>query len=301
MFPDDATAERWFIDQRWPNGIACHHCGSVRVQTGCQHKTMPFRCRDCRKRFSVRTGTVMQSSKLSFQVWVIATYLMTTSLKGVSSMKLHRDLNITQKAAWFLAHRLRDAWRVDGHPILPFLGPLEADETFVGGKAKNMHAKKRRALTGRGGADKTAVAGIKDRATKQVRAIVVERCDGPTLRPFVQAHAAPDATIYTDEAKAYHGLANRESVTHGTGEYVRGQVGINGMESFWSMLKRGYVGVFHRMSPAHLPRYVAEFEGRHNARGRNTIDQMAAMVQGIDGKRLRYADLIGHRDNATAI
>ena len=300
IFPDDAAAERWFVEQRWPNGIACHHCGSVRVQTGAKHKTMPLRCRDCRKRFSVRTGTVMQSSKLGYQVWVIAMYLMSTNLKGVSSMKLHRDLSITQKAAWFLAHRLRDAWRTDGHPELPFIGPVEADETFVGGKAKNMHAKKRRQLTGRGGADKTAVAGVKDRATKQVRVAVVERCDGPTLKGFVAAHAADGATVYTDEATAYTGLANRESVRHGVGEYVRGQASINGMESFWSMLKRGYVGVFHRMSPEHLPRYVAEFEGRHNNRGRDTIDQMAAMVHGAEGKQLRYRDLTAHRHGRVA-
>ena len=300
-FPDDAAAERWFVEQRWPDGIVCHHCGSERVQTGAKHKTMPLRCRDCRKRFSVRTGTVMQASNLGYQVWLIASYLMTTSLKGVSSMKLHCDLDITQKAAWFLAHRLRDGWRVDGHPALPFIGPLEADETFVGGKAKNMHADKRAQLTGRGGADKTAVAGVRDRATGRVRAVVVKRCDGPTLRPFVEAHAVPGATVYTDEATAYAGLANREAVKHGAGEYVKGQASINGMESFWSLLKRGYVGVFHRMSPAHLHRYVAEFEGRHNARGRDTIDQMGAMVRGGEGRQLRYADLINHGDNSTAV
>ena len=301
LFPNDAAAERWFVEQRWPDGIACHHCGSDNVQTGAKHKTMPFRCRDCRKRFSARTGTIMQASNLGYQVWGVAIYLMSTSLKGVSSMKLHRDLNITQKSAWFLAHRLRDAWRVDGNPDLPFAGPVEADETFIGGKARNMHASQRAKLTGRGGADKMAVAGIRDRATGRVRAVVVERVDGPTLKPFVTAHAAPSAIVYTDEARAYDGLANRESVKHGTGEYVKGQASINGMESFWSMLKRGYVGVFHRMSPAHLHRYIAEFEGRHNARGQNTADQMAAMVRGGEGKRLRYADLIDHDADARAV
>ena len=223
MFPDDAAAERWFVEQRWPDGVCCHHCGSENVQTGAKHKTMPFRCRDCRKRFSVKTGTIMQASNLGYRVWVVAMYLMSTNLKGVSSMKLHRDLDIMQKSAWFLAHRLRDAWRVDGNPDLPFLGPLEADETFVGGKAKNMHANKRRQLTCRGGADKTAVAGVRDRATGKVRAAIVERCDGPTLKGFVTDHAADGATIYTDEATAYNGLENRESVKHGIGEYVKGR------------------------------------------------------------------------------
>ena len=301
LFPNDKAAEAWLIRQRWPNGIACHHCGSLNVQTGAAHKTMPLRCRDCRKRFSVRTGTVMQSSKLGYQVWVIAMYQMTTSLKGVSSMKLHRDLSITQKAAWFLAHRLRDAWRVDGHADLPFVGPLEADETFVGGKARNMHARdRRRRITGRGGNDKVAVAGVRDRSTGKVRAAVVDRVDGPTLRPFVEAHAAEGATVYTDEAAAYIGLPNRETVKHGVGEYVDGMAHINGMESFWSMFKRGYVGVFHRMSREHLPRYVVEFEGRHNRRGQDTIDQMASIVRGSEGKRLRYVDLIDHEHGQQA-
>ena len=265
MFPDDAAAERWFVEKRWPDGICCHYCRSENVQTGAKHKTMPLRCRHCRKRFSVRTGTVMQSSKLAYQTWAVAIYLLTTSLKGVSSLKLHRDLDITQKSAWHLAHRLRETWHNrDGEP---FAGPLEADETFVGGKAKNMHKAHPERLTGRGGVDKTAVAAVLDRATKRVRAAVVTRVDGPTLNGFVGEHAADGATVYTDEAAAYAGLPNRESLSQGVGEYVKGQAhNINGMESFWSMLKRGYVGTYHRMSPEHLGRYVGEFEGRHNTR-----------------------------------
>ena len=302
QFPDDAAAERWFVETRWPDGIACHHCGCTSVLVGAKHKTMPFRCRakDCRKRFSVRTGTVMQDSKLGFQAWAIAIYLLTTNLKGVSSMKLHRELSIRQKSAWHLAHRLRETLTATSGSR-PFAGPVEADETFVGGKAKNMHQDQRDRLTGRGGADKMAVAGVKDRATKQVRAVVVERVDGPTLKGFVAKNTDPGAMVYTDDAVAYNGLPNREAVKHGVGEYVRGQVSINGMESFWSMLKRGYVGTYHRMSPEHLGRYVGEFEGRHNNRDRNTIDQMAAMVRGGDGKRLMYADLKAHSHGREAV
>ena len=160
MYPDGRAAERWFIEQRWPDGIACHYCGSMNVQTGCAHKTMPFRCRTCRKRFSVRTGTVMQSSKLRCQVWLIAMYLMTTSLKGVSSMKLHRDLGITQKSAWHLAHRLRETWKRDGNGA--FFGPVEADENWVGGKAKSMSNRRRKEFAGRKNANKTVVAGVRD-------------------------------------------------------------------------------------------------------------------------------------------
>jgi transposase-like protein len=141
MFPDDATAEAWFTKIRWPNGqIACHHCGSFNVQVGCAHKSMPFRCRegDCGKRFSVRSGTVMQSSKLGYRVWALATYMVLTNLKGVSSMKLYRELDIPQKTAWHLAHRIRAAL-TDDSPVR-FAGPVEADETFCGQKAKTMHA-----------------------------------------------------------------------------------------------------------------------------------------------------------------
>ena len=300
QFPNDAAAEAWFIETRWPGGnICCHYCGSTNVQTGCQHKTMPFRCREkgCAKRFSVRTGTVMQSSKLGFQVWAIAIYLMSTNLKGISSMKLHRELDITQKSAWHLAHRLREA--LTETSVETFTGPVEVDETYVGGKAKNMHARDReRRITGRGGADKTAVAGVRDRATGRVRAAVVQRTDGPTLKGFVAAHSEDGAKVYTDEASAYDGLANRESVKHSVGEYVKGQASTNGMESFWATLKRAYVGVFHRMSPKHLSRYVGEFEGRHNHRGENTIDQMVGIVRGAEGKRLRYADLTAYRGHS---
>ena len=291
-FPDNDAAEQWLVSERWPDGIACPHCGSMNVQTGASHKTMPFRCRDCRKRFSVRTGSVMQASNLSYQVWVIAIYLIVTNLKGISSMKMHRELGIAQKSAWHLAHRLRETWKDSSGGL--FAGPVEADETYIGGKAKNMHAKKRKQLTGRGGVDKVAVAGIRDRKTKRVKARVVDRVDSGTVAVFVMENTELAAPIYTDESSIYDCIPGRDSVKHGVGEYVRGQVSTNGIESFWSMLKRGYVGVFHRMSPEHLHRYLAEFEGRHNSRDADTEDQMGMVVRGMDGKRLRYDDLIKH-------
>ena len=169
MFPDDATAEAWFAELRWPGGaVACPHCGSMNVQTGAKGK-MPYRCREkeCgRKRFSVRTRTVMDSSNLGFQTWAIAMFVLLTSLKSVSSMKLHRDLKITQKSAWHLAHRLRVALSENGGL---FSGPVEVDETYMGGRRKNMSNARRKALegTGRGGIGKAAVVGVKDRATNR--------------------------------------------------------------------------------------------------------------------------------------
>ena len=293
-FPDDATTEAWFLERRWPSGIVCTHCGSANVQTGAKHKTMPFRCREkeCAKRFSAKTGTVMEGSKLGFQVWMVATFLLATNLKSVSSMKLHRDLNINQRSAWFLAHRLRVALVEKGGM---FAGPVEVDETYFGGKRKNMSNAKRKELagTGRGAVGKTAVIGAKDRGTNQVAAKVIERTDAPTLQGFVGDHAAPGATVYSDDARAYEGMPfDHETVTHSLSEYVRGDIHTNGIESLWSMLKRAHTGTFHKLSPKHLDRYVQEFAARHNLREADTIDIMVSVTDGMDGKRLRYRELI---------
>ena len=290
MFPDDETAEAWFVEQRWPDGPCCGHCESKNVQSGAAHKTMTHRCRDCRKFFSVKTGTVMQSSKLGLQVWALAIYLLNTGLKGQSSMKLHRDLSITQKSAWHLAHRIRETWKKSD---APFAGPVEVDETFIGGKERNKHASQRQKL-GRGPVGKTAVAGAKDRATGKVSAAVVTSTDQASLQPFVVERTRPGATVYTDEHGAYAGIpgVSHETVKHSVSEYVNGMAHTNGIESLWAMLKRGYHGTYHHMSEKHLDRYVGEFTGRHNHRTADTIDQMAAIAKGLVGKRLRYADLI---------
>ena len=211
-FPDDKAAEEWFIKQRWPEEVCCLHCGSTHVQTGAKHPSMPYRCRDCGKRFSVRVGTVMQSSKLGYQTWLLATYLLTTSLKSVSSMKLHRDLDVTQKTAWHLAHRIRKGLNLTGMAL--FSGPVEADEAYLGGKRKNMPKSKRAKLEGRGAVGKTAVAAVKDRPSNQVSARVVPDTKSETLSRFVLEHVGEDAKIYTDDSTSYGRLVNHETVKH---------------------------------------------------------------------------------------
>ncbi len=296
LFPNDAAAEQWFVTQRWPEGIRCPHCGSDNVQTGAKHETMDYRCRKSKKKggcdrfFSTKTGTVMEASNIGYQDWLFAMFLVATNLKGVSSMKLRRDLGVTQKTAWHLAHRIRQGWSSTKKQT--FAGPVEVDETYMGGKRKNMSNAKRERLEGRGAIGKIAVVGAKDRETKKVVAEVVGDTTSRTLKGFVSRNTQPTAKVYTDNAPAYDSLPNRESVNHSIREFVKGEIHTNGIESFWSMLKRAHMGTFHHLSPWHLHRYVDEFAGRHNMREHDTLDQMHLVADGMVGKRLRYRELV---------
>lgn len=294
-FPDERSATRWFERLFWgPDGRErfCPRCGSddtYRTKSGRSH---PYRCRECKRHFTVRIGTVMEYSKLPLRKWVIAIYLLTSHKKGISSIKLAEHLGVTQKTAWMMAHKIREGWATATH-FGKLDGTLEADETYVGGLEKNKHRDKKLRM-GRGTAGKIVVAGIRCRENEQVRVRVVASANKRVLKKFVRQNAKRGSVLFTDELPSYNGIPGffHDSVAHSKGEYVREDVHINGMESFWALIKRGHKGVYHKMSAKHMHRYVDEFSGRYNARKLSTKKQMCLVALGMRGQWLPWKRLV---------
>ena len=280
-FPDDRSAERWFADTRWPDGPVCPHCASSNVQTKAKHPSQPYRCRACRKRFSVRTGTVMADSKLGYRIWALAIYLLLANRKSMSSLAFARTVGVSRKTAWFLAHRIRESF--DDHPA-PMTGIVEADESYIGGRFRSMHHRKREENRTKPHYGKTLVAGVRERTTGRFCADIIPDTSTESLHGFLARFTAPGTRIYTDEAPAYASLPNHASVQHGRGQYVCGDVSTNGVESLWATFKRADIGTWHCVSRKHLRRYLNECCGRLNLRGLTMVDQMAACARGDGGK-----------------
>jgi len=287
---------------RWMDGkVVCPHCEGKNA--GFLKTRRIWKCRVCRKQFSVKTGTIFEESPIALDKWLMAIWLVVNCKNGVSSYEIARDLKVTQKSAWFMLHRIRLALKNGSWENMGGSGePVEADETFVGGKAKNMHPKRReKAISGDAASDKAVVFGVLDRETRKVRAEVIPNVRRDVLQKRILDSVVPGATVHTDRWQGYGELKMEgfvhETVNHLT-EYVRGEVHTNGIENFWSLLKRGLNGTYVAVEPFHLGAYVDEQLFRFNNRATkdnplNDADRFMLAVSQISGKRLTYAELTG--------
>lgn len=294
-FHSEAAAYRFVEARVWPKGPICPHCGGIERNsplTGKSTRIGTYKCYDCRKPFTVKVGTIFESSHIALHLWLQAIFLIASSKKGISSNQLHRTLGVTLKSAWFMSHRIRLAMQsTDATPFGNNGGSVEIDETFLGIDASKVKPRM-------GPAQKRKVLSLIDRNSGRARSMVVDNLKSKTLVPILRANIAPGARVLTDDASYYSPLslafAKHESVNHSAGEYVRvGDTSIhtNTVEGFFSIFKRGMKGIYQHCAHHHLNRYVTEFDFRYSNRARlgvNDAQRADKLLQGVVGKRLMY-------------
>jgi transposase-like protein len=278
---------------RWPDGVTCPHCNNQRNAFNKARRV--WQCKDCRKQFTIKTGSVMEDSPIGLDKWLPAIWMIVNAKNGVSSYEIHRNLGVTQKSAWFMLHRIRLA--MQSRTWSKLSGHVEVDETYIGGKARNMHKWKREAkIQGRGGVGKVAVMGLLER-DGEVRAQVIGEADQETLHKAVKRNVRRGSEVHTDGWKAYNGIDERSRyihnvIDHGT-NYVEGHIHTNGIENFWSLLKRTIKGTYVSVEPFHLFRYLDEQAFRFNKRTGNDLYRFLETVKAVTGRRLTFAELTG--------
>lgn len=291
-FADPAKASDFVAKMRWADGIAiCPNCDSRDHYYLASRRV--WKCKVCKKQFSVKVGTIFEDSPLSLSKWLPAVWLLANSKNGISSHELGRALGVTQKTAWFMLHRIRAAMQAGSLDKLS--GIVEVDETYIGGLSKNMHAKDRaERITGGGAVDKTAVIGALQRGG-DVRAEIITDLTAPSLQGYVKDNVVNNSMVFTDSASAYNGLRwnfEHGATDHKVGQYVNGIIHSNGIESFWALLKRSIKGTYIAIAPKHLQAYLDERAFAYNHREEHDLYRFTMAMQNITGRRITYKELV---------